>query len=301
LEVVEAATTNKKKLTIADCKKLLKEVVDGDVYTLVEKNTMKYIRENYKFENDADQWIRRSIASWAAKKAKKDASDSSSTSNTSSSSSSEEEKLHCFCNLPAAGRLLIGCDAQLVGCENWYHVDCVNIEENKIPAVWFCPSCKAKPVNPKDDKEKTSSYYKQIDGQKYDKGMIEAADLSVQGKGDGRISEKDAKIIFMEAVDGNKITDIEYKTLDYIRKNYKWTSKGEEWIENAIKLWQEDHPQKKKRNVKKKDKKKKDESENDSKAKKGRKKAKKATNDSQPVAMSPSSPAAGSDADIKDD
>jgi len=49
-------------------KKLFVEIIDGNKYTDIEKATMKYIRENFKFESDADQWIRRAIASWAAKK-----------------------------------------------------------------------------------------------------------------------------------------------------------------------------------------------------------------------------------------
>jgi len=38
-----------------------------------------------------------------------------------------------------------------------------------------------------------SSYYKEINGVKYDKAMLEAADKSIEGKGDGRISLEDSK------------------------------------------------------------------------------------------------------------
>jgi len=75
LDVVEEALKNSDKLTVDDCRKLYAEVIDDDVYTDVEKATMRYIRENYKFEPIADQWIRREIASWTHKKAKKDKKD----------------------------------------------------------------------------------------------------------------------------------------------------------------------------------------------------------------------------------
>jgi len=68
LKVAEKADKTRDKLNMDDCKKLYKEVVDGNKYTDTEKATMKYIRENYKFEKAADQYLRRAIASWSQKK-----------------------------------------------------------------------------------------------------------------------------------------------------------------------------------------------------------------------------------------
>jgi len=248
LEVVDTATTNKNKINVEDCKKLLKEVIDGDMYTDVEKQTMKYIREHYKFEPTADQWIRRAISSWASRKAKRDAD-----SGKKDEKEEKEETLYCSCNYPDGGRKLIGCDANLAGCYDWYHMDCVGLDAKApVPEVWFCPQCKSK-KSPKKykDKDTKASYYKQINGKKYDKGMLDAADAS-KGK-NNRILIEDAKIIFKETVDGDKITDTEYETLDYIHANYEWTPKADEWLKNAVKSWEVDHPRKKKRETKKKE------------------------------------------------
>jgi len=65
LDVVDTALEDKNKLTIEDCKKLYLEVTDDNKYSDIEKATMKYIRENYKFQPSADQWIRRAIRLWA--------------------------------------------------------------------------------------------------------------------------------------------------------------------------------------------------------------------------------------------
>jgi len=250
LDVVETATADKGRINVEDCKKLLKEVIDGDTYTDIEKQTMKYIREHYKFEGAADQWIRRAISSWASKKAKKD---KDSDASKKDEKEEKEEKLYCSCNSPGGGRTLVGCDANLAGCYDWYHIDCVGLEAKALPEIWFCPQCKSKKARKKAPPKK-ASYYKQIDGKKYDKGMLDAAEAGVAGKGDnGKISIDDAKIVFKEAVDGDKITDTEYDTLDYIRANFKWTPKAEEWMNNAIKYWEADHPRKKKRESKKKE------------------------------------------------
>jgi len=51
-----------------DAKKLLEAVKDGGVYTDIEKDTMEYIRENFKWTESADEWFRAKIASWASSK-----------------------------------------------------------------------------------------------------------------------------------------------------------------------------------------------------------------------------------------
>ena len=37
---------------------------DGNSYTDVEKDTVKYIRENYKWTDEADTWFRNEINKW---------------------------------------------------------------------------------------------------------------------------------------------------------------------------------------------------------------------------------------------
>ncbi|MES2799369.1 MAG: hypothetical protein V4638_05085 [Bacteroidota bacterium] len=56
------------RISMADAEKLFAEVRDGDTYTDVEKDTMAYIRENFKWTEAADEWFRTEIRQWAATK-----------------------------------------------------------------------------------------------------------------------------------------------------------------------------------------------------------------------------------------
>ena len=79
------------------------------------------------------------------------------------------------------------------------------------------------------------SYYKQIDGKKYDRSLLLLAENLIKGKGDGRISEDDMKKLVNSALDGNKITDCEKKTLKFISKQYNTTENGKLYLENYFK------------------------------------------------------------------
>jgi hypothetical protein len=56
------------RLSKADAAELLEAVKDGASYTDIEKATMKYVRENYKWTDAADEWFRDEIRTWAASK-----------------------------------------------------------------------------------------------------------------------------------------------------------------------------------------------------------------------------------------
>lgn len=79
-----------------------------------------------------------------------------------------------------------------------------------------------------------ASYYKKINGKDYDRAMLEMAESSVKGQGDGRISLNDAKRIVKLIKDGGKITPIEKRSLQYILKKYKFTDTALDHIEQAL-------------------------------------------------------------------
>lgn len=56
------------RLSVADAGQLLEAVKDGDSYTDTEKDTVAYIRDNYKWTEAADDWFRTEIRKWAATK-----------------------------------------------------------------------------------------------------------------------------------------------------------------------------------------------------------------------------------------
>ena len=82
-----------------------------------------------------------------------------------------------------------------------------------------------------------TSYYKVIDGVKYDREMLDFADKAVEGAGDGRISKADAEKLIELVKDGNNYTDVEKDTMKYIRDNYNWTEAGDEWFRTEIRKW----------------------------------------------------------------
>ncbi len=81
------------------------------------------------------------------------------------------------------------------------------------------------------------SYYKTIDGVDYDKEILELADAAVAGAGDGRISKADADKLLAAVKDANAYTDVEKRTMKYVRDNYKWTDEADTQFRNAINKW----------------------------------------------------------------
>jgi len=80
----------------------------------------------------------------------------------------------------------------------------------------------------------SETYYKVIDGKKYDKQMIEIAEATTAGQGDGRISLADAKKLIVAVTDGGRYTDTEKDTMAYIRDNYTFTPEADEWFRDEI-------------------------------------------------------------------
>ncbi len=56
------------RLSLNDAKAVLKSVKDSDEYTDIEKSTISYIRDNFKFTKESDAWFRTEIRRWAAMK-----------------------------------------------------------------------------------------------------------------------------------------------------------------------------------------------------------------------------------------
>jgi len=81
------------------------------------------------------------------------------------------------------------------------------------------------------------SYYKTIDGIKYDGELLELADKLIGGSGDGRLSKDDAAKLLLAVKDASSYTDIEKATVKYLRENYKWTEAADEWFRTEIRSW----------------------------------------------------------------
>lgn len=81
------------------------------------------------------------------------------------------------------------------------------------------------------------SYYKVIGGKKYDRRMIELADALTKGRGDGRISIEDAQRLLDAVQDSGTYSATEKRTMEYIRKNYKFTKEGDAFFRTEIRRW----------------------------------------------------------------
>lgn len=75
-----------------------------------------------------------------------------------------------------------------------------------------------------------SGYYIVIDGVKYERAILEMAELLIQGQGDGRISHEDAEQILDKIADKNLVTKTEQDSVDFILKQYTWTDKARRWF-----------------------------------------------------------------------
>jgi len=82
-----------------------------------------------------------------------------------------------------------------------------------------------------------ATYYKKIKGKNYDKKLIDSADSSVKGRGDGRISLNDAKKILRTVKDASDYSDIEKSTMKYIRDHYAFTPEADRWFRGEIRKW----------------------------------------------------------------
>jgi len=82
-----------------------------------------------------------------------------------------------------------------------------------------------------------SSHYKQIKGIRYSAPLLSAADEMVAGQGDGRISLEDAEKLFAMLGKDGKYSDLEKRSLSYVRDNYTFTEAGDEFLRKQIRSW----------------------------------------------------------------
>lgn len=79
--------------------------------------------------------------------------------------------------------------------------------------------------------DKKASCYKQIDGVRYDRELLEQAEAFAK---DGQISHAEAKQLWEDALDGKGVTDTEKQTLEYTLKHFKYTDKASGFMKKAL-------------------------------------------------------------------
>lgn len=117
LKVATELTEKIEEITIEGSKQLFNKISDYDDYTQVEKQTVAYIRKNYKFTPEANKWLRKEIRKWTATKTRgENVSDP-----TSSKFKKRSQMSFVFTNLKDAYR--------------WDNISNLN-EKPKTPAQW---------------------------------------------------------------------------------------------------------------------------------------------------------------------
>ena len=77
-------------------------------------------------------------------------------------------------------------------------------------------------------------YFQFIDGKKYDRSLLNAAEAVLEGKSINKFTIKDAERIYGAFLVDGELTASERRTLDYLIQNYPWTIRAKSWIINEI-------------------------------------------------------------------
>lgn len=82
--------------------------------------------------------------------------------------------------------------------------------------------------------EKLGMVLEKLSGAGPDQELVQAAELRIQGRGDGRISLEDAEEIWEIAYEGGILTEREKQTLFYLMEHFKFTEKAEEFMREKL-------------------------------------------------------------------
>jgi len=83
--------------------------------------------------------------------------------------------------------------------------------------------------------DENNEIFTEIDGKKYDRELIEIAEQLTENKEE--IELEGSKQLFLKIKDYDDYTNVEKRTVNYIRKKYKFTSKANKWLRTEIKKW----------------------------------------------------------------
>ncbi len=83
--------------------------------------------------------------------------------------------------------------------------------------------------------EEEKQPFTEIDGKKYDRELIEIAEQITTKKEE--IEVEGSKLLLEKITDYDDYTNIEKRTVNYIRKNYKFTDEANKWLRTEIRKW----------------------------------------------------------------
>ncbi|MCT8333915.1 OmpA family protein [Leptospira sp. 85282-16] len=80
------------------------------------------------------------------------------------------------------------------------------------------------------------SYYRTISGKQYDNELLEIAEKATK-RSKAPIGKNIAKTLFDAIKDGGDYTDVEKRTVKYIRDNFKFSAEADEYLRSEIRKW----------------------------------------------------------------
>ena len=80
-------------------------------------------------------------------------------------------------------------------------------------------------------------YYKKINGKNYDRGLLELAERLIAGSKRKMLTKADVLRLYDAVADAGKYTDVEKRTMLYIRKHYKFTEAADNLFRGKIRSW----------------------------------------------------------------
>lgn len=76
--------------------------------------------------------------------------------------------------------------------------------------------------------------YVTIEGEKYEKELLDLAQKHTTGRGEGKISKEEAADLLKSAFDGKGVTETELKTLKYIRIAFLFTDSAAAFFDAEV-------------------------------------------------------------------
>ncbi|MCZ8342529.1 MAG: OmpA family protein [Leptospira sp.] len=80
------------------------------------------------------------------------------------------------------------------------------------------------------------SYYRTINGKQYDRELLEIVEKAAK-RSKAPLGKNVARTLFEAIVDGNEYTDVEKRTVKYIRDTFKFTEESDEYLRTEIRKW----------------------------------------------------------------
>ncbi|MBL0128293.1 MAG: hypothetical protein IPP83_12775 [Flavobacteriales bacterium] len=71
----------------------------------------------------------------------------------------------------------------------------------------------------------------------FDVKMMKLVEDATANTVDKTVTLETAKLIFAEARDGGKYTEVEKNTIAHIRSNHTWSKEADEWYHTEVRKW----------------------------------------------------------------